>query len=132
MKGLRINFSSDGHLTLDTATSVENRDALLQNMVMNMMTLQNSDAAFPDKGTSLLLDGIRGLMVDVQSAQHYANFAAADTTFFTRANDYASEIANSVVKIQMKPTAAVGDTITFQTQFAFVDATTNDQTLVFA
>jgi hypothetical protein len=91
MLGVRLNFYGAAPV-FDFATPVVNFDATVQNAMVNLGTDLGSDPIFKDRGTYLLQDAVKGRMVNLQWANHTANFAAMRTTAFCKAYDTANNL----------------------------------------
>ena len=83
-----------------------------------METTKGTDFAVPEKGTTLLQRATTGLIYDATTAQHYCNFAAVDTLFFTASTGYGD--IPEIAEIVMTPVSgknarlAVDMTVTFK------------------
>ncbi len=88
-KSTALQFDADGSVLLLTDQSASGFAATVQNALVNLLTEQESDALFPDRGTALLQRSLDGGYVDTRAAAHQANFAASDTLFFGRNHDTA-------------------------------------------
>jgi len=130
MNALRLNLSVPGRATLDTTASLTGKQAVAQNMLVNFLTQQGSDAAFPQKGTDILQAGLHNLYVDVNQAQHYANFAAIDTLFFTASTDYVDQLSVAVSAVEFRPVIMSLQRIVFGIGFTFADGTATSERLV--
>lgn len=122
MQGLRIDFKSFGaELRLDAL--VHGADAEIQNLLVNVGTLKGSDHIYEERGTDLLKDAVAGAIVDSNSAQHSANFAALASMNFMKttlpstmkaSNDRISEMTLEVESFD-------GNLLTLQAQFVTAD-----------
>ena len=102
MNGLAINFTDAGPL-LDFTRAIAGEDAEMQNVMVNIGTQKGTDPLFADRGTELLLAGVRGRLVSPTWARHDANFAALDTLAFVKANDQAdNEFGISILRLGVK------------------------------
>ena len=81
LKGLKIQIDENGVGDILPET-INDIGCTHQNAATIVSTLKGTDKMFPDKGTNLLLAGLRNEMFDSVSAQHIANFAALDTIVF--------------------------------------------------
>lgn len=107
MRGMRIEFGPDGP-RFDTNTRVQGFAATVQNALVNIGTDRGSDPLFPDRGTDLKLDGVRGRMSTNIWAKSSGNFAALRTLSFlqqteTATNDYKLQTLDLDVKTFMPP-----------------------------
>jgi hypothetical protein len=119
---VKITFSSDGAL-FDFSRAVEDRDAIIQNSMINIGTLAGSDKVYPDKGTSLFSSAVRGRLVNGNAAAHASNFAAVDTLFFER--KYLDPTCPDLLtKVSLKPATFDGRQLTVNAAFQFDDGTT--------
>ncbi len=119
MKGLLLDLRTPGNVKLDLSQSVEGRQALAQNMVVNILNIKGSDAAYSEKGTDLFKAGLHNLFIDLNQAQHFANFAGVDTLFFTRSTDYVNQEALAIFKVELKPRIVTPQRIIFTVGFTF-------------
>ena len=119
MKGLKIEFTS-GANSINTTTSVSDLDATIQNALVNVATRVASDAIFPEKGTSLLLNALRGKIVGINDAVHESQIAAINTLFFSRDYDINEPTTTRLGDIKMEP-------ITYDGRFLFITAAFTDQ-----
>ena len=122
MQGLKVDFNSDGAvLRLDK--TVAGADAEIQNMLVNAGSLKGSDFIFPSRGTNLLKDAVAGAVVDANSAQHSANFAALATLNFIKATlpDSMKNSADRITEITFEVESFDGTLLTLQTQVVTAD-----------
>jgi len=70
-------------LILDFATTI-------QNALVTLGTKRGSDPLYPDRGTTLQLDGMNGAMVNAVWTNHTANFAALLVLNFSQKTDIQS------------------------------------------
>lgn len=114
-KTLRILFKETGaELVLDEA--VDGFSASVQAGMVNIGSRLGSDAAFPEKGTTLLQSALRGALVDDASIRHACNFAATDTLFFARSTYTASDPDN-LAECRLTPAGVSGRTLTVDVYF---------------
>lgn len=90
MIGVAIDFTGLKP-TFDFTRTVTDFDNTVQNTMVNIGTNLNSDPVYPDRGTYILQDGVRGRMVNLQWANHEANFAAARTMVFIKGHSAAND-----------------------------------------
>lgn len=121
MKALRLDFTVPGKVELDLTADISGEQALAQNMIVNFLTAKGSDAAYPAKGTNILGAGLQNLFIDRNYAQHFANFAAVDTLFFTRSTDYVDTAERAVVKVDFDPVNATFSRVVFHLGFTFAN-----------
>ena len=89
MEGLSITLARK-----DSAIVCERREGLLltiQNLGVNLAQIKGTSTVFPKKGTSLFKQSLRGMVVNMESANRYGGLAAVDTLFFMRENALAAE-----------------------------------------
>jgi hypothetical protein len=86
MRGVKIDFTGDQPV-FDFTDTVQDFDTTVQNALVNLGTMINSDLLYPDRGTYLMLDAVQGRMVNLQWANNSANFAAIKTIVFSQNND---------------------------------------------
>lgn len=83
MTGLALKFEN-GKALIDLSRIRTGTDHELQVALVNALTWLGSDFAFPEKGTLLQRDAMRGYLVGFQTARHAANFAALSTLTFLK------------------------------------------------
>ena len=115
MKGLKLTFAARG-ASLDLSSLVEDFDCVVQNAMVCIATAAGSDAIYPGKGTNLLKQALSGAVVDVRSAGHASNFAAVDTLFFSRSNDY-SDSTEKLAKAELQPVSMSQESLQLTAQF---------------
>jgi len=99
MKGVRVNFSEEG-AAIDFNDSVNNFYSLVQNAVVNVGTKKDTDAIYPDKGTTFFEKAIKGGINTLLDASHSSNFAADETLeFYQKVDDSPVEAKLSVFKL---------------------------------
>tara|TARA_B100002019_G_scaffold67212_1_gene57745 strand:+ start:1840 stop:2241 length:402 start_codon:yes stop_codon:yes gene_type:complete len=85
VRGVRINFQGD-KIKLDYQHPLEQKiDCLAQNAVVNTAQPLNSDAIYPDKGTTLVQQVFSGQTFNEATANHAGNFAAVQSRNFVNA-----------------------------------------------
>lgn len=87
MKDIKVIFKGDAS-EIDLTGEVVDKNLYEQKVLINMVTAQGSDPTYPDRGTNLLLDSIRGKVYSKSGTIHVGNFAALDTIYFLRGTDY--------------------------------------------
>ncbi len=92
MNGTKLIFDETGP-RLDLGQKVTGFDSMVQNCLVNIGTHKGSDPLFPDRGTTLFQDGLRGRLVSEVWARHDCNFAALDTLAFAQVTDAAQNEA---------------------------------------
>lgn len=90
MKGLAINFIKGAAVLVPTG-QVEDFDATVQNVAVNIVTTVGSDGIFPDRGTGLFKQALRGIIMNINEAHRVSTEARLDTLFFIRKHDPADE-----------------------------------------
>ena len=81
LKGLKIQINENGVNGIVPET-INDIGCTHQNAIVILTTMKGTDKMFPDKGTNLLLAGLRNEMFNPVATQHVANFAALDTIVF--------------------------------------------------
>jgi hypothetical protein len=89
MRGVTINFFGVAPV-FDFTDTVKNFDATVQNALVNLGTNIGSDPLYPDRGTYIMKDALQGAMINLQGANHSANFAAMHTMVFSKATEIPS------------------------------------------
>lgn len=101
MRGVKLSFTEHG-ADFDWSAPARDFDAVVQNALVNVGTELGSDPIFPSRGTSLLLDAVRGKMVNTIWAMHTANFAALATLAFSRQTNGTDPHGLRHFKLQLK------------------------------
>ena len=125
MNSLRIDFGADGaRLVLDEQVTGTLNTA--QKCLLNMGVIRGSAGIFPDKGTDLLTQAVRGELISTNAAQHAANFAALDTLVFTRTNDPQDNLEDTSRTTDIRLTVAsfAANSMGLDAYFTFADGTT--------
>jgi hypothetical protein len=122
MKGLKLTFGDVG-ISLELSESVEAVQCVVQNALVNIGTVKGTDNTFADKGTDLLINSVRNGIPSVNQAQHYANFAAIDTLFFSRETDLVTN-DDSLQQVLMTPASLSRNNAQFDVQFETLDGRT--------
>lgn len=97
--------------------------AAVQNALVNLGTAQGSDPLYPERGTTLQQAAVEGRLIDLNSAQHNANFAAVDTLAFGRIHTEASD-PGGVAAVQLEPADFNGSRVLIDALFTANDGTT--------
>lgn len=121
MYGVRLQFTSRG-AAFDFSRPVKDFACTVQDAMVNLGTEAGSDPLFPDRGTYLLLDGVQGRMVNLQWANHAANFAATRTVTFLKSNDNPN---NDFSLKKLKLSAAVFNVVQLELQLEATDENGN-------
>lgn len=124
MRGLRLTFSQEGPISLN-GDAVTDLECIQQNALVNIGTSKGSDAIFPDKGTDLFKAAVGGVIYDIQSAQHAANFAALDTVTFLRDHEYASQSQSTLETLQLNLRVIEVGRLQFQASMVFSNGVTS-------
>lgn len=104
MTGLKIDFTGD-KARLMTDETVTGLEASAQNTLLHFGQSVNSDAIFPERGSSLALAAFRGRIFGTADARHESNFAAVKAQEFNNEHTdeddagYISKLTLSVVKL---------------------------------
>lgn len=115
-RGIKINFTENGP-TILTGEAVEDNDAMLQNIGINVATSKGTDRIFAERGTDLLSSMLKYGYVSDTYAQHQANFAAIDTKVFFRATRPSS--VPEISSITMKTSRAPNNRVLLSTKVSF-------------
>lgn len=83
-KSLTLRFDAGGEMTLIPDQQVTGMEAVVQNVMVNLLTDSGSDVLFEDRGTDLFRTALNGGIFNFRSASHACNFAAVDALFFSR------------------------------------------------
>ena len=122
MKGLKFTFGDSGGY-LEPDQQVQDVQCVIQNAMINIGTIKGSDTVFPEKGTDLLLQAVRNGIPSVTQAQHYANYAAVDTLFFSRDTDIVTT-DDSIQQILLTPSSLSRNNASFDAHFELLDGRT--------
>jgi len=122
VKGIAINFKSEG-CEFDFTKAVEDKYALVQGAIVNIVTDAGSCPLQPDRGTSLFIEAASGAVVDLNSAAHVSAAAAIETLFTVRAYDAEGQ-ADRIENIQLPPVSFDGSALVIDSLFTFNDDTT--------
>lgn len=116
MKSLKLNFGAGG-ASLDLQSVCEDFDTTIQACLVNFGTSKNpSDKMFPTRGTDLLKQAVRGVLINPSAALHASNFASIDTVFFI--NEYGpASLDEKVRAIRPNVTTWDGEKLTVELQF---------------
>ena len=128
MISLALKFNADGRVQLLPELCTGNA-CLRQNAVVHLLTSEGSDPVFPDRGTTLLRDAVRGAVVNRQGAEHVANFAALDTLFFMRQHELAGEIGRTIETLRLVLLTLTTGRLRFQLAFKFTNGVEDTQIL---
>ena len=122
MRGIKLNFFG-GTPVFDFSDTVKDFDATVQNALVNLGTDLGTDPLYPDRGTYLLKDALQGRMINLQWANHAANFAAMRTMVFSKANELPSN-PNALQTLSVKAASFNVSRLQFDIQATCVDGTT--------
>lgn len=100
MTGIRIGFSTLTGWSLDLTQEVSDLNASAQCALVNAAMPRGQDTIFPDAGTTLLQQGLFGLLLDRGRTQHALNFAAAETRALI--NDHSPETVDQLDSLQLQ------------------------------
>tara|TARA_B100000579_G_scaffold432616_1_gene449770 strand:- start:4281 stop:4670 length:390 start_codon:yes stop_codon:yes gene_type:complete len=95
-KGVALKFSQTGKININFSEVVSGYDSTIQNVVVNLATREKSDNIFPNKGTSLGQELVRGGMFR-SNAKHLCNFAMFDTKEFVNKHNSDDEFMGNTV-----------------------------------
>lgn len=101
-RGLKLEFGDAGVKIL-TAAAVKGLEADTQNILMSLGTMKGTDQVYPLRGTNLFIRGLQGRLVDMISAGHEGNYAAADVLDFVSANDPFDATREKIHRIFLSP-----------------------------
>lgn len=101
MQSLRITFDKLTGWTLHPDELVTGFEDTVQQALVLSTTQRGTMEAFPEAGTNLLQQGALGLLLDLPSARHACNFAAAETQEFV--NGFVEDPALSIDQFNMQP-----------------------------
>lgn len=126
MKDVKIIF--DGPNTrIDLNQIVEGKSLYEQKALMNLVTDQESDPAYPDRGTTMIANSISGNAYDINRAAHIANFAILDTLYFISYQEYAAvQGSGDLIQdmtMEVLEYSGSDSRIRFSAKFTFADGT---------
>lgn len=90
MKTVKVDFTG-ANPTIDFSESLDGFESTVQKGLINTVTRSGSDKTFPDRGTNLFTNAVRGNLINSEDAAHESNFAALDTFFFVNENVHSGE-----------------------------------------
>lgn len=82
MNGIAIVFKGVLGWELQPDVLVSGFDSTVQCAMVNMALQRGASRMHPEAGTNLLSQGVYGLLTDVNTTKHAANFAAAESKEF--------------------------------------------------
>lgn len=115
MKSVKLSFEEKG-VQFDFSAPVEDFANEVQTAMVNIATSKGSDPINPDKGTDLLKEAVAGRLINIRSAEHFANFAALDTLFLFRQFEDTND-QNRLAKVTLKPVEFAAGKLTLDAQF---------------
>lgn len=86
MNGIRMIFHGMTGWDLLPDEEVSGFESTVQCALVNMAMQRGSSRMHPEAGTDLLAQGVYGLLTDLNTTKHAANFAAAETREFINGN----------------------------------------------
>jgi len=119
MKGLYVKFTPTGNITLEPQIVSGNLNLLRQNAATILLTIPGTDKIYPTKGTNILIDATHGKVIDLNSANHSANFAALKISNYLSTYEYDENVAAGDVysNIKIKATTAANGVLKFDMTF---------------
>lgn len=129
MKDIKLILAGDAS-TIDLTSTVEDKNLYEQKALVNMVTVQGSDPIYSDRGTTMLIDSIRGKAYNRAGIIHMGNFAALDTISFIKSTDQ-DDIATEDFTIKDINVSAIAynnntNTLSLSVQLTYTDATTTE------
>lgn len=103
MQSLKITFTESGVWDLHFDALVTGFEDTVQCALVNATTQRGTVPAFPEAGTNLLQQGMLGLILDLPTARHSCNFAAAETAEFV--NAFVDDKDLAIGQFNMQPVA---------------------------
>jgi hypothetical protein len=101
MDSLRITFDKLNGWTLHPDELVSGFEEIVQCALVLSTTQRGTIETFPVAGTNLLQQGALGLLLDLSSARHACNFAAAETKEFV--NNAVADNTLNIDQFNMQP-----------------------------
>lgn len=83
MRGLKISFEDEGFRLLPEE-SVSGFEANTQNALMHIATIRGSDRVYPDRGTTILTESVRGVVLSKRSMSTLVTKGAGSAQTFSR------------------------------------------------
>lgn len=108
MRGIGLVFTAYGAY-FQFKRRVQGFPATVQNALVNIATNRGSDPCFPERGTNLQRDGVRGRMFSSASAQQSADFASLHTTAFSRMSG-----GDALQRFQLRVRGLKGDRVSME------------------
>lgn len=119
-KSLAIRFDKGGVVTLVTDQQADGMNAVVQNVLINLLTDSASDTLFPERGTDLFKAALSGGVFNFRSASHSCNFAASDSLYFSREYETADS-GDKLADIVIDPVFLSVNSLDAQISFEAVD-----------
>lgn len=117
MSALLIDFTAQPpRLTFDRKTG--GFKGVAQRGMVNLAT-RKGDRLYTERGTNLASDALSGKLIDLNSAQHSANFAAGDTLFFQRQQQVTDD-PDGLRSVTLTPAEFTGSAVNLNAQFVSV------------
>lgn len=110
MKGLALQFNGLVGWELFPDRIAVGFDATVQCALVGLATSRGENKAVPEFGTDLLRNGLLGLMTDLNTTRHLANFAAAVTK--ETINEHTTD-GSTLQNVFLEPEAFSPPSITF-------------------
>lgn len=129
MKDIKLILDGDAS-TIDLSAEVEDKNLYEQKVLVNMVTAQGSDPVYPDRGTTMLIDSIRGQAYNRAGIIHIGNFAALDTISFIKGTD-PEEVASEDFTVRDINVSTISynnttNTLSLSVQLTYADETTTE------
>lgn len=126
MKDLKVVFSGDNSY-IDLFSTVEDKNLYEQKALINLVTENGSDKLYDNRGTTLLMDSIRGAVYNKAGTVHVCNFAALDTLFFMKDVEYqdvlGADFTLKDINMDIISYSNTTNTLNVSVQFVFNDDT---------
>lgn len=130
MRGLYVKFTPTGNITLEPQIVSGNLNLLRQNAATILLTIPGTDKIYQTKGTNILIDATHGKVIDLNSANHSANFAALRISNYLSTYEYDENVAAGDVysNVKIKATTASNGVLKFDMTFDEQETTTGATT----
>lgn len=115
MQAPALNFLPSGEVRI-LPQMVEGSRLTVQNALVNLLSEQDADALYADRGTGILMEALSGFASTVRAAQHAANFAASDLLFFSREHDRAAT-QDRLKSVELRARIVGGNVLELDTSF---------------
>ncbi len=134
MEDIKIIFDGTNGTDIDLTSKVEGKLLYHQKCLVNISTDVGSDNIYAARGTDLSKYVYNSSAVITSESVHIGNFAALDTLYFVREQEYAAVASSDDLitdfRLSINSVASNGAFVTFTTTFQHADGTTIEPTII--